>query len=1119
MTNFYFLKQPFPQLFNYATQAENLIFTDARASCFYSRLTLEQAVIWLYENEPYLKLPNDNNLGSLIYEQTFQDNLKPELFPKVRLIHKIGNRAVHDTQEIETKEALFLVKELAHFLYWLVRFYSPNGKEINNFKFDESLILSPSTPIKQVETKELQALETKLNQTEKLKQLAEIKAQQTETELIKIKEELALIKETNLKVVDSHDYTEAETRQYLIDELLKEVGWYLTEKEAKEYPVMGMPTPTGKGKIDYVLWGKNGLPLAVIEAKKTMIDPRQGKHQAKLYADCLEQQFNQRPLIFYTNGYEIYFWDDTNYPPRQIHTFFKEIELTRIIERRHNQKPLYSTLINQEIVNRSYQIEAIKRLCEDLENKRRKGLLVMATGTGKTRTIIALVDLLIKTNTIKTVLFLADRNALIQQAKRAFNRHLPYSNIVNLQESTPQEASLANIVLSTYPTLINRIDTISANQKLFSAGHFDLIIVDEAHRSIYQKYRHLFVYFDSLLIGLTATPRTEVDRDTYKLFELPAQVPTFAYELADAIKENYLVPPFGIKVPFKFMNKGIKYHELSPQEQQEYEDKFRDEETGEMPLSVDATALNDWLLNINTVDQALKILMKEGLKIEGGDRLGKTIIFAKNHKHAQFIVERFDANYPHLKGNFCQVIDSHDPYAQSLLDQFSDPKKELMIAVSVDMLDTGVDVPEIVNLVFFKPVYSRVKFNQMIGRGTRLCPHLFGFDHHKQEFYVFDLCSNFEYFAQTIPEKTTKLPESLSTRLTKFRLELSQKLPLENPLKQDLLNKLHQQIATLEKNNFLIRPHLPIIEEFSERKRWENLNPEDVKMIEEKLASLPHTLPAETREAKEFDLLCLKIQLAILKPAKSLVKLRDQVRDLGANLETKKNIPMVKQELILIEEIQTEQWWENVTIELVETMRIKLRNLMQLIDKEQQKLIITDFEDTLGELEATEVKINTTGFSPYQYRKKVEAYIQANQDHLAIHKLKRNIALTNSDLEELERMLFESEIVETKQQFETVFGQKMNLKKFIRELVGLDRNTAKKAFSKYLETTKFKANQIRFVENIIDYLTQNGVMGIELLYEPPFTDFHSSGLDGVFNDEEANDLIEIIESFNQNLSA
>jgi type I restriction enzyme R subunit len=653
-----------------------------------------------------------------------------------------------------------------------------------------------------------------------------------------------------------------------------------------------------------------------------------------------------------------------------------------------------------------------------------------------------------------------------------------------------------------------------------------LVIVDEAHRSIYKKYRALFEYFDTLLVGLTATPRTEVDRDTYRIFDLEAGVPTFAYELDDAIQDGYLVPPRGVDVPFKFLRKGVKYADLSPQEQEEYEEKFRDEDTGVIPDQVNAAALNQWLFNINTVDQALKLLMQQGLKVEGGDRLGKTIIFARNHAHAEFIVKRFDANYPHYKGKFAQVIDSHNSYAQSLLDDFTEAEKQPTIAVSVDMLDTGVDVPEVVNLVFFKPVYTPVKFNQMIGRGTRLCPDLFAVGEDKTEFKVFDLCGNFNFFEQEIPEANRKIPETLTTRLVKARLELTQligKGTTDNPelseVQNTLLNDLHQHVATMEKENFLVRRHLQQVEEFAQRERWEQLSQDDVEAIASSLASLPNGLPTENRLAKEFDLLCLKLQLSILKRTDDFVLLRDKVRDLLSQLEQKRDIPMVKDQLSLIEEVQPESWWTDVTPWMIDYVRIHLRDLVKFIDRKEQRIVITDFQDTLGEVREVNAHPQQTGFSPYQYRKKVKAYIRENENHVAIAKLKRNAPLTESDLESLEQMLFGAQEIESRDRFEEVYGKDVSLKLFIRQLVGLDRNAAKQAFATYLEGGNFSANQIHFVENIIDYLTQNGVMDPGLLYEPPFTDSHPEGLDGVFRDDDADQIISLVRSFNETVEA
>jgi type I restriction enzyme, R subunit len=1077
----------------------------------------------------YLKPPYDNNLGALIHEQSFKDNLKPGLFPKIRTIHKVGNQAAHSSSQITTKDSLRIVEDLFHFLYWLCRFYSPDGKNLSVITFKREHIPQPEAQT-DMSREQLAELEIKLSQADEMKQIALNRQQQTEAELNALKQEIATLKQQNEAVADTHDYHEADTRRYLLDILLQEAGWSLSHPDSTEYEVEGMPNSAGKGYVDYVLWGDDGKPLGLVEAKRTSSSPTKGKQQAKLYADCLEKKFNQRPVIFYSNGYNHWIWDDVTYPPREVHGFLQKEELERIIFRRSNRKSLDLVLPNRDIAGRTYQLEALKRITESFDRQNaRKALLVMATGTGKTRTAIALVDLLMRANWVKRTLFLADRNALLTQAFRNFKTHLPTVTPVNLIEdkkAKDKTAGSANVVLSTYPTMFNRIKNQEDAEFYLSPGYFDLVIVDEAHRGIYQKYQALFEYFDSLLVGLTATPRSEVHRDTYKIFDLEAGVPTFAYELQDAIKDGYLVPSQGITVPFKFLRQGVKYSQLSEAEQEEYEEKFRDEETGELPDEVNAAAINKWLFNEDTVDQALRLLMEKGLKIEGGDRLGKTIIFARNHAHAEFIVQRFDINYPYYQGKFAQVIDSHNNYSQSLLDEFSEPHKEPTIAVSVDMLDTGVDIPEVVNLVFFKPVYSRVKFNQMIGRGTRLCPDLFGISQHKEKFFIFDLCSNFDFFNQEIVEKDPKPTESISAKLVKARLSLTQTIanqkqsPADNQqLRTSLLDNLHQHVATMENNNFLVRKHLKQVEEFQKRDRWNDLSESDTEAIADSLAHLPNGLPKEDELAKRFDLLCLKLQLSILKGTIDFVILRDKLKDLLDRLEEKQTIPMVKEQLPLIEAVQNESWWSNVTPIMVESVRVKIRNLVKFIDRTQQTIVYTDFQDELGDIELVDVPVQQTGFSPYQYRKKVEAYIREHEDHIAIHKLKRNVALTEGDLVELEEMLFSSQEVESRDRFEQVYGKEMSLKLFIRQIVGLDRNAAKASFAKYLKGGNFTANQIRFVENIIDYLTQNGVMNPGLLYESPFTDLHSSGLDGVFNDDEADEIVAKVRSFTETVDS
>ena len=1120
-SNFDFLKQEWRFLYEDARAAERNVNTQPRGACFYARFTLEKAVHWLYDNDSYLRRPYEDTLGALIHEKTFKENLRPGLFPKVRIVLINGNNAVHDEAPISSGDALHTVKELFHFLFWLSRSYSHDAKHHPKVVFNAALIPRPEKEAADLSAGQVRALQKKLDERDALLAGREAELQQSKEEIAVLQKEIQALKAQNEAVPDDHDYTEAETREYYIDLLLKEAGWPLDKEEDREYEVTGMPTASGKGFVDYVRWGDDGLPLAVVEAKRTKKDPRIGQRQAELYADCLEAPFGQRPLIFYTNGYEIWLWDDLRYPPRQVSGFYKKDELEHLIQQRSERKPLGTTRINEEITGRYYQTAAIRSVCETFEKKsRRRALLVMATGTGKTRTAIAIVDLMMRAGWVKRVLVLADRNALVRQAANAFKEHLPTVTPVDLTKD--KENISSRLILSTYPTMMNSIDAKREGERRFSPGHFDLIIIDEAHRSVYKKYGAIFDYFDALLLGLTATPRDEVDRNTYRLFGLEQGVPTYYYELDEAVADDFLAPPQAHSVPLKFQREGITYSELSEEEKEEYELTFFDEETGEIPEKIDSAALNLWLFNANTVDQVLKHLMENGIKVEGGDRLGKTIIFARNHKHAVFIQERFDENYPHLAGKFARVIDSHDPYADNLLDAFSGKTRDPVIAISVDMLDTGIDIHEIVNLVFFKLVRSKTKFHQMLGRGTRLCPDLFGPGEDKACFYVFDFCENFEFFEHRPEGVKSSPPEPMGSRIFKLRLALATRLadadaPEEHQaLRAEVLDTLHHQVRHMNPDNFIVRPKRFMVEIYSDRTQWEHLTPDDRREIETHLAGLPTEFASDDEFARRFDLMMLNLQLALLDGSNALPSLRDKVREVAFQLEGKASIPMVTHQLDLIEELQTDAYWNGVTVPMLEGVRKRLRLLVKFIDRSEQKIVYTDFRDEIGVVSEVTMPEFASAESRRQYRRRVEQYIRTHQNHIAIHKLKHNRPLTPADLDELGRMLYESEAIESREKFEQSFKDQMPLGVFIRRLVGLDQQAAKRAFGKYLEDSTLGANQIHFINQIINYLTQNGVMDPGLLYESPFTDIHSEGLDGVFDDTNAKRIVGIIRSINEN---
>ncbi len=533
--NFNFLDPQFSALADNAKRAERHIYPDPRAACFYARFALEVAVQWLYANEKTLRMPYDQSLGALIHEPCFQKMVPEAVFQKARVIQKAGNMAVHSQRAIRQFDALQVVKELHHFLFWINRTYNRNATATAVAPFDPVLVPRPATAPQPLDDKKIAALEAELG--EKGKALAERERRVTELDeqLRALQEELAAARAANEAVPDTHDYTEAATRTYLIDIDLRRAGWTLDQARDREYELTGMPNAQGKGYADYVLWGDDGKPLGVLEAKKTTVDPIVGQQQAKLYADCLQQMTGQRPVVFCTNGYETWMWDDLFYPPRRVAGPYNKEDLQRIVQRRTTRKAIDIAQLSGTIVERYYQKRAIGSLCGSFAAHQRKGLLVMATGTGKTRMAIALVDLLQRMNWVKRVLFLADRVSLVNQAAGAFKKFLPDSSPVNLVTEKDKEG---RVYVCTYPTMMGLIDEADEGTVKFGVGHFDLVIIDEAHRSVYQKYRAIFEYFDSLLVGLTATPRDQVDKNTYELFDLEPGVPTDAYELEEAVKSN-----------------------------------------------------------------------------------------------------------------------------------------------------------------------------------------------------------------------------------------------------------------------------------------------------------------------------------------------------------------------------------------------------------------------------------------------------------------------------------------------------------------------------------------------------------------------------------------------------
>ena len=884
--------------------------------------------------------------------------------------------------------------------------------------------------------------------------------------------------------MNPQELSEFTTRKRYIDAMLVDAGWIEGKNWLNEYEIPGMPNKSETGFADYVLTGDDGRILAVIEAKRTCVDVARGRQQAKLYADAIEKQQGRRPVVFLTNGFDTRIIDN-QYPERKVAAFYSKRDLEKRFNLQRMRSSLKNIVVDRSIAGRYYQEAAIKAVCDSFGQKnRRKALLVMATGSGKTRTVIGLVKVLLDQGWIRNILFLADRNSLVTQAKRNFVNLLPDLSVTNLCED--KDNYNAHGVFSTYQTMINCIDEVQDDDKnkLFSCGHFDLVICDEAHRSIYNKYKDIFNYFDAPLVGLTATPKDEIDKNTYEIFDLEKGVPTYGYELAQAVRDGYLVNYKSVETTIKFIEQGIAYDDLSDEDKEIYENTFQNED-GELPESIASSALNEWIFNADTIRKVLHQLMAFGLKIDYGNKIGKTIIFARNHTHAEKIFEVFNKEYPHLNG-YAMVIDNYMTYSQSAIDDFSDPKKLPQIAISVDMLDTGIDVPEVLNLVFFKKVMSKAKFWQMIGRGTRLCPHLLdGID--KDRFLIFDFCGNFEFFRMNQGKPTANVT-ALQGALFCLQFEIVYKLQdLEYQteelitLRQLLVSHLVEKVQSLNRSNFAVRQHLRYVEQYAAPEHYQGLTYSDVLIVRDEIA--PLILPEnDDPKALRFDALLYGIELAMLAE-KKYTKARKELMQKVSAVASVANIPEIQKQSELIDKILHTDYLEHADILDFEHIRKNLRDLIKYIPM-NRIVYETDFNDDILSTEWKDSELENDDLK--NYKTKAEYYIRQHQDNAVIAKLKTNLPLDASDVQELESILWSE--IGTKQDYIDEFGLKP-LGEFVREIVGLDMNAAKEAFAEFLNDANLDSRQIYFVNQIVEYIVHNGMMkDLSVLQEAPFTD-------------------------------
>jgi type I restriction enzyme R subunit len=1078
-------------------QAEEYYNSDNNATMLKMRMFGEQIIdlVLAYYNEAVDKYANQDDKIKLLRNISGINKAIPDLFDIVR---RIGNKANHALFEDKDK-ALECLVSMYKVAAW---FYIKTTKDtsIKPLTFKVPKVAAKNTVKYDVEDYEKEKEENKSKHTDEVEV---VKAHHSD--INESKADKDLIKE----VESTLDLNEAQTRKKLIDLMLKDAGWDISNNEfvKLELPLENHKKSGKTGYADYVLFNKKGKPVAVVEAKKTSVDPIIGRQQAVEYANTIEIIYGVRPIVFYTNGYEIYMWDDNYSEPRQVWGFYTLDDLEEVFFKHKYKKDLNKVEIDKNIAGRPYQIEGIKRVYERYSNGFRKALLVMATGTGKTRTVIALTKGMMEANWAKRVLFLADRDELVKQAKEdknSFKTFMPQQISCRFtgKNSDNREATL---YFATYQTMINYYSK-------FSVGFFDLIICDESHRSIYKVYRDILEYFDSHIIGLTATPVDFIDRNTFDFFGCGTEDPTFNFSVEDAWNHipPYLIEPRVIDASTDFLRKGIKYSEMTEEQRQQIDEEGYDGAA----IDYEKEELEKKITNKDTNRYILRTLMEKGIKV--GDYIGKTIIFAKNKEHANLLDSLFNEMYPQYKGKLTAVIYSDIKDKSVLIENLKD-KDFPRIAISVDLLDTGIDVPEVVNLVFAKPIYSKVKFWQMIGRGTRRSDNLFGDGQDKKEFVIFDCYKNFDFFDmhpkgfEPKPQKTSMQVrfELMCDLLSKFKAKK------ETDICNEFIVKLKADIAELPQESIEIKKNRKKIEQIKKEEYWTQLSDDFINKLKLEMANLIQWIEAkDNADALSFDNSIYRILYNfIIEDNNGLI--REINNTMEKLVKLKLNLNWFDDKRELVKSLLKPEGWDKLSYIKLEQIRIDLRDLMKHRGSTSNGIIVFDIKDTghiVKEISAGSVLY---GGNMEPYEKRVKTAIESKlKDQLVIHKIRKGEKLLKSELDSIYSIFGEDFVYSIDELSSKTDINKDDIVGIIRKFVGIDEVELNKVFEKFIQKhhNKMNATQIKTLELIKNDIAKNKGISFAALFKEPYTTFSQDGVDGIFG-KMADEVFDLITPF------
>ncbi len=892
---------------------------------------------------------------------------------------------------------------------------------------------------------------------------------------------------------------EAQTRTNLIDDALNKCGWNIKDitKVIEEYEIElddNLPPFFDRTKrfVDYALLNRTGKIIAIVEAKRERKAVGSAKTQAEYYVRRIKNVQGFAPFIYITNGLEIEFWDSENYPIRKVLSYHSLDDLETYRKRNDNHIKLSSELLNKEIAGRYYQVNAITKTLETLSSKHRSILWVMATGTGKTRTIISLVDILLRQGFIKRVLFLADRRALASQAMDNFKEHLPNQSRERIETGSFEKDK--RLYVSTYQTMMSLLKKTDISQ-----GFFDLIIADESHRSIYNYYGQLFLKFDAIKLGLTATPVDFIDRDTFQFFSTEKGNPTFAYSYEEAIEDDYLSDYEVLSIKTKFQEEGIKF-ELLPKAEQE---KLKNSGYTEEDIDYEGSQIEGMVINDDTNRKILTTFMDNCYYHPISNLPSKTIIFAVSKKHAYRLENLFNELFPQYHSKVAKVIVSELNNTDELIKEFRDVNSGFNIAISVDMLDTGIDVPSIMNLVFAKPVFSRAKFWQMIGRGTRLYDEAFK----KEKFVIFDFWGNFEYFNEN-PEGFEP-SEQISLNRKLFNENIILLKQLQGEAFEHIKQEVKSQIEALPRDDFFIKSKASLLSYVNDD-FYNNLKSNLLALGN--ISELIDRIEVKEPEELQFRVKIKKLQNAKIKNDTKAIERRINTVLLDIEkLRVNKSISVVNEHIELLNKLSDGKQWVEADFSTTNDITNVLAPLMKYKSKAEIVVGHFDFEDFIDASSIKEAMPIYGAVELKAYDEHILKVIQKLVDESpTLQQLFVGGELQEKDIEALKNELLKEEIEVEK--LSAMFECKSNdVVEIFNHIINKKEYKLPYLLDVFLQTHKLSSNQIDFIKAIKHYVEEKHDIQRTDLVKNPFTKFHKMGIQGMFKGSLMSELVEIID--------